>query len=250
MTALDQQVAIITGASSGIGEHTALALAHAGVHVVLAARRQSRLEALKARIEAETDRQAIICVTDVTNRQEVQTMAQAAIDAFGRIDILVNNAGIMLLSKIEKGLVDQWDKMIDVNIKGVLYGIDAVLPHMQSQKCGHIINVSSVAGHRTFISGTVYSATKFAVQAISEGLRQEVTASQNIRVTRICPGIVATELTDHITDEEVTASREAAMQKMRPLQSEDVARAIVYAASQPDHVQLSEVLVLPTDQAR
>lgn len=245
---LKGKVAIITGASSGIGEATALTLAKAGAHVVLAARRKERLESLAKTIREQTQVEVVIHVTDVTDHAQVQAMAQAALDAFGRIDILVNNAGIMLLSRIEKLKVDEWDKMIDVNIKGLLYGIGSVLPHMQEQKSGHIINISSVAGHRTFNSGVIYAATKFAVQAISEGLRQEVTVSQGIRVTRINPGVVATELTDHITDEEIAVQRGEALAKMRPLQSEDIAQAVLYAATQPPHVQVSEILVLPTDQ--
>lgn len=245
---LKGKVAIVTGASSGIGEATALALAHAGADVVLAARREERLERLAATIGEQTQARVVIHVTDITKNEQVLGMASAAIEAFGRIDILVNNAGVMLLSRVEKRQVKEWDTMIDVNIKGVLYGIGAVLPHMQEQGSGHIINISSVAGHRTFNSGVVYAATKFAVQAISEGLRQEITASQGIRVTRVNPGIVATELTDHITDEEISAQRDDALKKMRPLQSDDVARAVIYAATQPPHVQVSEILVLPTDQ--
>lgn len=245
---LQGKVAIVTGASSGIGESTALHLAKAGAHVVIAARRKERLEQLAQKIRAQADVEVLIHVTDVTRKDQVESMAQATMDAFGRVDVLVNNAGIMLLSRVEKLKVDEWDKMIDVNIKGLLYGIAAVLPHMQTQGSGHIINISSVAGHRTFNSGVIYAATKFAVQAISEGLRQEITASQGIRVTRINPGIVATELTDHITDEEISAQRDEALGKMRPLQSEDIAKAVIYAATQPAHVQTSEILVLPTDQ--
>lgn len=243
---MSDSVAIITGASSGIGEATARALASKGYAVALAARRVERLEALKGEIEAAGGK-AIAVATDVAKRSDVEALAKATLDAYGRIDVLVNNAGLMPLSFMKNLHVDEWDRMIDVNIKGVLYGIAAVLPTMMAQQGGHIINVSSVAGRRLFPSGAVYCGTKFAVTAISEGLRAELAPSMGIRCTVIEPGVVRTELTSTITDEDVKPFSEA-IQKMTALESEDIANAIVYAATQPQHVNVSEILVLPTQQ--
>lgn len=243
----EQKVAIITGASSGIGDATARALADAGYAVALAARREDRLKKLQSDLDGGGAR-AIVHPTDVTKRSDVEALAKATLDAFGRIDVLVNNAGLMPLSFMKNLHVDEWDRMIDVNVKGVLYGVAAVLPTMLEQKRGHIINVSSVAGRRVFPSGAVYCGTKFAVTAISEGLRAELAPSAGIRCTVIEPGAVATELTNTITDEDVKPFT-ARIKDMKMLESEDIARAIVWAAEQPDHVNVSEVLVLPTQQS-
>ena len=244
---LKDKVAIITGASSGIGEATAHRLAESGARVVLAARRVERLEALAADIERR-EGTALVAPTDVTDERSVQRLARTALDAFGRIDILINNAGIMPLSPISKLRVEEWDRMIDVNIKGVLYCIAATLPTMLEQGSGHIINVSSVAGRRPFPSGTVYSATKFAVRAISQGLRLELSPINGIRVTDIEPGVVATELTHHITDNETANRFQEMWAEKTPLESIDIAETILFVLSRPDHVNVNEILVRPTDQ--
>ena len=244
---LKDKVAIITGASSGIGEATARRLAESGARVVLAARRVERLEALAADIERR-EGTALVAPTDVTDERSVQRLARTALDAFGRIDILINNAGIMPLSPISKLRVEEWDRMIDVNIKGVLYCIAATLPTMLEQGSGHIINVSSVAGRRPFPSGTVYSATKFAVRAISQGLRLELSPINGIRVTDIEPGVVATELTHHITDNETANRFQQMWAEKTPLESIDIAETILFVLSRPDHVNVNEILVRPTDQ--
>ncbi|MCH7683001.1 MAG: SDR family oxidoreductase [Gemmatimonadetes bacterium] len=244
---LKDKVAIITGASSGIGEATARRLAESGARVVLAARRVERLEALAADIERR-EGTALVAPTDVTDERSVQRLARTALDAFGRIDILINNAGIMPLSPISKLRVEEWDRMIDVNIKGVLYCIAATLPTMLEQGSGHIINVSSVAGRRPFPSGTVYSATKFAVRAISQGLRLELSPINGIRVTDIEPGVVATELTHHITDNETANRFQEMWAEKTPLESIDIAETILFVLSRPDHVNVNEILVRPTDQ--
>ena len=244
---LKDKVAIITGASSGIGEATARRLAESGARVVLAARRVERLEALAADIERR-EGTALVAPTDVTDERSVQRLARMALDAFGRIDILINNAGIMPLSPISKLRVEEWDRMIDVNIKGVLYCVAATLPTMLEQGSGHIINVSSVAGRRPFPSGTVYSATKFAVRAISQGLRLELSPIKGIRVTDIEPGVVATELTHHITDNETANRFQEMWAEKTPLESIDIAETILFVLSRPDHVNVNEILVRPTDQ--
>ena len=245
---LKDKVAIITGASSGIGEATARRLAESGARVVLAARRVERLEALAADIERR-EGTALVAPTDVTDERSVQRLARTALDAFGRSDILINNAGIMPLSPISKLRVEEWDRMIDVNIKGVLYCVAATLPTMLEQGSGHIINVSSVAGRRPFPSGTVYSATKFAVRAISQGLRLELSPIKGIRVTDIEPGVVATELTHHITDNETANRFQEMWAEKTPLESIDIAETILFVLSRPDHVNVNEILVRPTDQA-
>lgn len=238
---------IMTGASSGIGEAAAVALAAAGAKLALAARREDRLKELQKRIQ-DAGGTAIVVPTDVAKKDDVEALAKATLEAFGTIDVLVNNAGLMPLSFMKNIHVEEWERMVDVNIKGVLYGIAAVLPTMLEKKNGHIVNVSSVAGRRLFPSGAVYCGTKFAVTAISEGLRSELSASHNIRCTVIEPGAVATELTNTITDEEVGKMFEGFFE-MRMLDSEDIANSIVYAVSQPDHVNVSEVLVMPSAQS-
>jgi NADP-dependent 3-hydroxy acid dehydrogenase YdfG len=240
------KTALVTGASSGIGEATARRLAEHGVKVALAARRGDRLAALAAEL-CDAGGEVISVVTDVTVRDQVEALARATRDAFGQIDILVNNAGIMPLSFMKNLHVEEWERMVDVNIKGVLYAIAAVLPDMCARKSGHIVNVSSVAGRRLFPSGAVYCGTKFAVTAISEGLRAELSASDGIRVTAIEPGAVATELTQTITDPAVIEMFGA--RQMRRLEADDIARAVLYAVSQPGHVDVAEILVMPTDQA-
>ncbi|MFP3358660.1 SDR family oxidoreductase [Planococcus citreus] len=241
----EKNTAIITGASSGIGQATAKELAARGYHVMLAARREERLVDLKKEIEAEGG-SADYKVTDVTSADEMKSLAQAALEKTGKIDILVNNAGLMPLSYMNKLKLDEWDQMVDVNIKGVLYGIAAVLPIMEEQKSGHILNVSSVAGHQVMKGSAVYSGTKYAVRAISDGLRQEIDPSHEIRVTIVSPGAVATELTDTITDDDVLDSFKS--MSMEPLQAEDIANAIGYAVEQPSHVDVNEILIRPRQQ--
>lgn len=242
-----KNTAIITGASSGIGQATAKELAAKGYHVMLAARREERLVELKKEIEAEGG-SADYKVTDVTSAEEMKSLAKETLEKTGRIDVLVNNAGLMPLSFMNKLKIDEWDKMVDVNIKGVLYGIAAVLPIMEEQKSGHIINVSSVAGHQVMKGSAVYSGTKYAVRAISDGLRQEIDPSHEIRVTIVSPGAVATELTNTITDDDVLDSFKSMSESMEPLQAEDIANAIGYAVEQPTHVDVNEILIRPRQQ--
>ena len=241
------KTAIITGASSGIGQATAKELAGKGFNVLLAARREERLIELKKEIKA-TGGTAEYLVTDVTSVDEMKKLAETALKHFGRIDVLVNNAGLMPLSFMNKLKVDEWEKMVDVNIKGVLFGIAAVLPHMEQQKEGHIINISSVAGHDVTPGSAVYSGTKFAVRAISEGLRQEIDPAMNIRVTIVSPGAVATELVNTITDEDVLDQFKNG-REMKFLEAEDIARAIGYAVEQPDYVDVNEILIRPRQQS-
>ena len=246
MSNVEQKVVILTGASSGIGEETAKELARNGAKVVLAARREERLQELQKAIENEGG-EAKYKVTDVTSRKEMKELAQFTLDEYGKIDVIVNNAGLMPNSFLYKLKVDEWDRMIDVNIKGVLYGIAAVLPHMRERKDGHVINVSSVAGHVTGPGSAVYSGTKFAVRAITEGLRKEESPN-NIRTTIISPGAVATELTSTITDEDLKPNVDKLYEDA--IQSEDIARAIRYAVEEPASVSINEILVRPTAQDR
>ena len=241
---LNDKVAVVTGASSGIGEATVRALSAEGAAVVAGARRTERLDGLVEEVTRDGGK-AIAVGCDVTDERQAHALIDRAIEEFGRIDVLVNNAGVMLLSKVEKGLSDEWRRMFDVNVLGLLYATDAVVGTMKRQGGGHIVNVSSVAGRKTRPTGGVYSGTKFAVNAISEALRQEL-LEDGIRVTVVEPGAVATELTDHITDEEV---REGLKQRrIEPLQSEDVANAIAYAVGQPQRVSVNEILIRPTQQ--
>ncbi|WP_420455943.1 SDR family oxidoreductase [Rubrivirga sp.] len=249
MPALSDSVVIVTGASSGIGEATARHLAKEGATVVLAARREGRLVDLKDAIEADGGT-ALAVPTDVTDREAVQALAQQTLDAFGRIDVLVNNAGVMPLTMLHNLRTDDWYQTVDVNLTGVLHAIEAVLPTMLEQRAGHVVNVSSVAGRRVYPGGAVYSATKYAVRALSEGMRAELGPSHGIRVTCVEPGAVATELTDAIGDPEVRASMGKVFARLTPLEADRIAESIVYAVSAPASTTVAEVLVLPTDQAR
>lgn len=243
MSGVESKVVIVTGASSGIGAQVARTLAAQGAKVMLAARRQDRLDALQAEIGANAQSK----VTDVSDHQSMLDLADATIKAFGHVDVLVNNAGLMPLSFFASRKVDEWDRMVDVNIKGVLYGIDAVLTHMLARNTGHIINVSSVAGHITGPATGVYSGTKFAVRAISEGLRQETAGK--IRVTTICPGAVTTELATTITDK-VVMENMGGQYNFEFLEPTAIADAIAYAIGQPDGVAVNEMIVRPLAQAR
>ena len=236
---------VITGASSGMGAAAARHLASAGANVVLGARRIDRIEALVAEITAEGGK-AVAVATDVTSREDLQRLVDAAVYTYGRIDVIVNNAGVMPLSPMERVKVDEWDQMIDVNLKGVLYGIAAALPHMTAQKSGHIINVASVAGHKIFGGSAVYSATKFAVRALSEGLRQEM-APHNIRTTIISPGAVKTELLDHISETDVQQANQDYVAEIG-VPAETLARLVAFAINEPDDVGINEILFRPTAQ--
>jgi NADP-dependent 3-hydroxy acid dehydrogenase YdfG len=242
---LSGKVIIITGASSGLGEATARRLAGRGAKLVLAARRADRLQAIAAELSADGADVAVLA-TDVTDMVQVQALADFALKNFGRIDVLVNNAGIMPLAPLSKLKVDEWSRMIDVNIKGVLHGVAAVLPTMTAQADGHIINIASVAGHKLFTPiGTVYSATKFAVRALSEGLRAEAPAG--VRTTIVSPGAVESELKLGSSDAESAAGVQAFYQANQ-ISADSVARAIVYAIEQPVDVDINEIVLRPTVQ--
>jgi len=239
------KVVVITGASSGIGESTARLLARNGARVVLGARRKDRIDALVKDITA-LGGSAVGFKTDVMKRGDVEALVKGANDKHGRIDVIVNNSGLMPIAPMAALKVEEWDRMIDVNIKGLLYGVAAVLPIMQKQRQGHIINIASVAGFKVFApGGTVYSATKFAVRAVTEGLRMEHKAD-NIRCTMISPGAVATELPEG-SSEEGTRKNLRDFYKMA-IPADSIARAIAYAIEQPSEVEIDEVVIRPTAQ--
>lgn len=240
------KVIVITGASSGMGEAAARHLAAKGANVILGARRVDRIDALAAEIAAAGG-QATAVTTDVSKREDVQTLVDTAVATYGRIDVLINNAGVMPLSPMDRLKVDEWDRMIDVNLKGVLYGVAAALPHMQAQGSGHIINLSSVAGHKIFAGSAVYSATKTAVRVLSEGLREEM-APHNIRVTIISPGAVKTELLDHISEADVQKANQDYVGQVG-VPAETFARLVAFAISEPEDVGINEILFRPTAQA-
>lgn len=243
---MNNKVIIITGASSGIGEATAIRLSKEGHSLVLAARREDKLLTLKDNLISNNEN-IMIHKTDVTKRNDVINLVKASIDKFGRIDVLINNAGIMPLSYIEEGRVDDWDRMIDVNLKGLLYGINEVVPIMKEQKSGHIINISSVAGRRVFPTAAVYCATKFGVNAITEGLRQELSAKYNIKVTAIEPGATKTELQSHIPNEEIKNNFTKRMESVTFLEASDIAESIHFVISQPVRMNVTEILIHPTE---
>lgn len=241
MAGIEGKVVLITGASSGIGEATARLLAKHGAHVVLGARRTDRLVALADEIAAAGGSVRYRRV-DVTQREDVAAFVAFARTAFDRVDVIVNNAGVMPLSRLDAFKVEEWDRMIDVNIRGVLHGIAAALPVMQEQKRGQIINLSSIGGHSVVPTAAVYCATKFAVMAISEGLRQEV--GGDIRVTVISPGVTESELADSISDPDARDGMRAFRRISIPAVA--IARAIKFAIEQPDDVDVSEMIVRPT----
>jgi len=243
---VSDKVVVITGASSGIGATTATLLAGRGAKVVLGARRQDRLNRIVKDISAAGGT-AISVAADVTRRPEVEALVKGAVASFGRVDVMVNNAGVMPMAPIQLLKVDEWDRQIDVNIKGVLYGIAAALPHMEKQKSGHIINLASVFGIKVFApGGTVYCATKAAVRSLTEGLRVEL-HSQNIRCTMISPGAIATELPESSSDEATRRSVREFVDKIA-ISPESVASAIAYAIEQPADVEIDEVVIRPTVQ--
>ncbi len=242
---IKDKVIVITGASSGLGEAAARHLAGQGAKVVLGARRAERLDSLVAEIAAAGG-DAIAVATDVTDRAQVANLVDTAVRSFGRIDVLINNAGIMPLSPLESLRVDEWDRMIDVNIKGVLYGIAAALPHMRAQRSGHVITTASVAGHLIFPASSVYSGTKFAVRAICEGFRQEV-KDYNIRTTIVSPGAVKTELLDHISDEAVQSANRDFVGNVG-ISPSSFANMVAFAIGQPEDVDVNEIIFRPTAQ--
>ncbi|MHC4080294.1 MAG: SDR family oxidoreductase [Planctomycetota bacterium] len=255
MSTLADTVAIVTGASAGIGEATALALAGRKARVVLAARRSDRLADLARRIAAEGGH-ALAVECDVSERAQVQQMVDTTLDAFGRIDVLINNAGVMPLSPMAKCRFEDWDSTIDVNLKGALYVIGCVLPTMLAQKTGHIVNVGSVAGRRVFSTAAVYCASKFALHAVSDALRMELAerAAEDgnaIRVTVVAPGIVTTELRDTIVDPETRRAVQPNYDAIKKeLSSADIATAIVGALEAPPHVGVNEIVIRPASQIR
>jgi NADP-dependent 3-hydroxy acid dehydrogenase YdfG len=254
----NSKVAIVTGASSGIGYATSLALSKAGIRVAVGARRLDKLHELEEQIVKNGDEGKIrkgeeeILIQrklDVTSKSDCDSFVDTVVKKWGRVDILINNAGLMPLSYFMNCKVKEWEQMIDVNIKGVLYCTSAVIPHMIDKKSGHIVNISSVAGRIVFAGGSIYCATKHAITALSEGLRKELSPEYNIRVTCIEPGAVATELLETITDESMSKFIEAS-KNMERLQSEDVANAILYTIQAPAHVNVNEILLRPTSQER
>lgn len=242
----NNQIIIITGASSGIGKATAIKLAKNGFKVVLTARREDKLQELKKEIE-NAGGDAIAVAADVTKSAELKKVVEKTISHFGTVNGLVNNAGLMPLSYIDKFKTDEWEKMIDVNIKGVLNGLSAVLPELIKNKGGNIINISSSAAHRYFPGGAIYSATKSAVKMLSEGLRQELAPKYGINVTSIEPGATDSELLDTITDDDIKEKLKD-MKKMTRLEAEDIAEAIHYALTQPKRVNINTLFVMPTEQ--
>lgn len=230
------------------GKATAIALATEGAQVAIAARRAERLNDLAELIQASGS-SAVPIVTDITDQAQAHNLIQKTQATFGRVDILVNSAGIALLGEIDGGNPTDWQRMINLNVLGLMYATHAVLPVLKAQESGHVVNISSVAGRIARAGVGVYNASKWAVNAFSEALRQEV-YQHNIRVTIIEPGLVETEIFDHETNPIAKQQTLERLQSIRPLQSEDIARAIVYAITQPSHVNVNEILIRPTDQDR
>lgn len=241
MSEINGKVVVITGASSGIGEATAKLLASRGAHVVMGARRVEKLEALASLIEAEGG-SALYQQLDVTSIEQMQSIIRLAQSRFGRVDVIVNNAGVMPLSPLEALKIDEWNRMIDVNIRGVLHGIAAGLPVMNEQQSGHMINVASIGAYSVTPTAAVYCATKYAVRAITEGLRQEIEA--DIRVTLVSPGVTESELAESITDDGAREFMKTYRRNALPASAS--ARAIAYAIEQPADVDVNELVVRPT----
>jgi NADP-dependent 3-hydroxy acid dehydrogenase YdfG len=244
MLGIEGKVVAITGASSGIGEATALLLAERGAKVVLGARRSDRLQALAARIES-VGGEAAYAETDVSRREDLADLVKLACERYGRLDVLVNNAGVMPISPLDDLRVEDWEAMIDINIKGVLYGIAAALPVFRQQGFGQFVNIASTAGFTTIPTMAVYSGTKYAVRAISEGLRQE--AGSKLRVTIISPGFVQTNLADSMTEPEMKAQIVNTMDRVA-ISPDAIARAIAFAIEQPPDVDVGEIVIRPTAQ--
>lgn len=242
---IKDKVVIITGASSGMGEAAARHLAQLGAVVVLGARRADRIEKLAKDIQ-QTGAQALAVEVDVTDMEQVKNLVDSAVRQFGRVDVILNNAGVMPLSPMDRFNVEEWNTMIDVNIKGVLNGIAAVLPYMKEQKSGQIINTSSVAGHKVFYGSAVYSATKYAVRALTEGLRMEL-KPYNIRTTIVCPGAVKTELLEHISEADIQQANKDYVGEVG-ISADSFARVVAFAISQPSDVDINEIIFRPTAQ--
>ena len=242
---IEGKVVVITGASSGLGEATARRLCAEGARVVLGARRLDRLQRLVGELTGQGG-QALALAMDVTVPEQVTALVDAAVRSYGRIDVMINNAGLMPHSPLERLKVEDWGRMVDVNFKGVLHGIAAALPHMQRQKSGHFVNVSSVAGHKVSVNGAVYSATKHAVLALSEGLRQEV-KPWNIRTTVISPGALATELPGSATEADIAQGLND-FYAATAISADAFARAVAFAIGQPDDMDVNEILFRPTPQ--
>jgi NADP-dependent 3-hydroxy acid dehydrogenase YdfG len=242
---IDGKVIVITGASSGVGEASARLLSSQGATVVLGARRAERIQALASDLNGKGGK-ALAVTTDVTVRAQVKHLVDSAVETYGRVDVILNNAGLMPHSPLERLKVEDWEQMIDVNLKGVLYGIAAVLPPMEAQKSGHIINISSVAGHKVRPGSAVYAATKTAVRVISEGLRQEV-KPYNIRTTVISPGAMKTELADSITEPDIADSVRKFADAIG-VTADTFANIVSFAISQPEDVDINEILFRPTKQ--
>jgi NADP-dependent 3-hydroxy acid dehydrogenase YdfG len=242
---IEGKVIVITDASSGLGEAAARHLSEQGAILVLGARRADRIQSIADELTKNGGR-ALAIATDVTKYEQVQALVDAAVKTYGRIDVIINNAGLMPHSPLERLKVTEWEQMIDVNIKGVLYGIGAVLPYMKKQKSGQIINVSSVAGHKVTMAGAVYAATKHAVRALSEGLRQEV-KEYNLRTTVISPGAVDTELPNTISEQDIAAGIKDFYEHYA-IPADSFARTVAFAISQPEEVDINEILFRPTRQ--
>ncbi|MDP4509299.1 SDR family NAD(P)-dependent oxidoreductase [Nonomuraea turcica] len=238
------KVALVTGASSGIGEATALALSAEGARVAVGARRADRLDTLVHKAAGEM----LALELDVTDQESVRAAVAKTVERFGALDILVNNAGVMLAGPIAGADTTEWTRMVETNLLGSMYTVHAALPHLLEGK-GAVVQVSSTSGRIASAASGVYAATKFGITAFSEALRQEVTA-QGVRVVVVEPGFVATELADHITDPTMRAAAQQMATSMRTLQPEDIANAVVYAVTQPQHVAVNEILIRPTDQTR
>lgn len=241
MSALNGKVVVITGASSGIGETTARLLANLGAHVVIGARRVERLEALASDIQADGG-SIVVQRLDVTELEQMQAIIELAQSRFGRVNAVINNAGVMPLSSLEALKIEEWNRMIDVNIRGVLHGIAVGLPVMKKQGFGHFINIASIGAYEVSPTAAVYCATKYAVRAITDGLRQE-TAGQGIRVTLVSPGVTESELAESITDNEAKEIMKEYRRTTLPATA--IARAIVYALEQPEYVDVSEMVIKP-----
>ena len=246
--ALQGRIALVTGASSGIGEATAFALAAQGARVALAARRRDRLDALATRIRAAGG-DALVVVADFAEETQAQRAVAETAAHFGRLDVLVNNAGVMYLEPIDSADLGRWRHMLELNVLGLIAATQAALPGMRSRRDGHIVNVASTAGRLATANAAGYAATKFGVVGFSEALRKEA-YKDNIRVTVIEPGVVETELREHIAHAATQQAINTWADSMRQLKSEDVANAIVFCVSQPDHVNINEILMRPTDQER
>lgn len=245
MIKLNESVTIITGASSGIGAATALKLARAGTRIVLVSRADDKIEKVKKQIEGERGK-AEIFVADVTDINQMKAMVDFAVDKFGRVDNLVNNAGLMLFSQWKDVVIDEWNAMIDTNIKGYLNTIAAVLPKMLEQKSGHILNMGSVAGINIGVGAGIYHGTKFFVRAITESLRKEVSVHKGIKISLISPGVINTGWADKVTNKE--GAEIAAELNKQAIEPDDIANAVLFAFDQPDNVNVNDIVISPTLQ--